>query len=401
MFEKYIRILSNPLLYYTTKDGQSVFRNFSFVKETGCMYNTTFEKADVGKTLEYRFHLDNCLNLTYFLAAIILYLIFIHLKFSIFGLLFFELIWILIVTYVRLKFSFNYHNYLMARYGQYETVEFEPPITKKKSDEYVSQFKSNIIVGFIILAILLVPSFLLNIGIKYSLTSKHNGYKRAIVLSNIYNFVYPKNERIYDMRAVAHFMQRDYEAALKDYKKALDLSGKNFSKYDVVRFENLLLLQKRVTSSQDAVDVFNEYVTKKKMSTLEASQMLWIKSIFKIENSIIDSILQDYDDLLASLNPKDIKNQFYISCDKTYMLYLMQMYEQAINSYNVLISYAQAHENLFSKELHSLYAERGWAKKRLGDNVGASADFSASQIPSDKLREYEPAYQNQQFVNEK
>ena len=56
---------------------------------------------------------------------------------------------------------------------------------------------------------------------------------------------------------------------------------------------------------------------------------------------------------------------------------------------------------MFSKELQSLYAERGWAKKRLGDDIGANADFSASKIPPQKLHEYEPAYQNQQFVNEK
>ena len=185
MFQKYIRILSNPLLYYSTKDGKSVFRNFAFVKETGCMYDTTFEKSNIGKTLEYRFHLDNCLNLTYFLTAIVLYLIFIHLKFSIFGLLFFELLWILIVTAVRLYFSYQYHNFLIAKYGQYESVDFEPPITKRKSDEYLAQFKSNIIIGVIVVALFLIPAFLLHVGVKYSLTSKHNGYKRAIVLSNI------------------------------------------------------------------------------------------------------------------------------------------------------------------------------------------------------------------------
>ena len=401
MFQKYIRILSNPLLYYSTKDGKSVFRNFSFVKETGCMYDATFEKSNVGKTLEYRFHLDNCLNLTYFLTALVLYLIFIHLKFSILGLLFFELLWVLIVTAVRLHFSYQYHNFLIAKYGQYEVVDFEPPITKRKSDEYLAQFRSNIIVGIIVIALLLIPSFLLNIGMKFSLTPKHNGYKRAIVFSNIYNFVYPKDAQIYDMRAIAHYMKRDYDESLKDYKKALDLSGKNFTKRDVARFENLLYLQKRVTSSQDAVDVFNEYVTKKNMSVLEQSQMLWIKSIFKIENSIIEGILQDYNDLLASLDSKDVKNNFYISCDKAYMLYLMQMYEQALNSYDILIKYAQDNETVFSKELQSLYVERGWTKKRLGDNMGANIDFGASQIPADQLRSYEPAYQNQQFVIEK
>ena len=83
------------------------------------------------------------------------------------------------------------------------------------------------------------------------------------------------------------------------------------------------------------------------------------------------------------------------------MLYLMQMYEQALNSYDILIKYAQDNETVFSKELQSLYVERGWTKKRLGDNMGANIDFGASQIPADQLRSYEPAYQNQQFVIEK
>lgn len=401
MLKKYIQILSNPLLYYSTKDGNSVFRNFSLFKETGCRYNEIFEKQNVGKALEYRIGLENQFNLYCFLTIAILYLIFIHLQFSIYGLLFFEITTIVIIMSIRLKISFKYHNYLLARFGEYESVEFEPPINDRKKEEYIAQFRSKIILIFICIGIFLAPSLILSFGIKHSLTPKFNGYKRAIVLSNIYNFIYPKDAKIYDMRAVAHYMQRDYEAALKDYKKALDLSGKNFTKSDIIRFENLLLLQKRITSSHDAVDVFNEYVTKKKKSVLEESQMLWIKSIFKIENSIIDSILQDYDDLLSSLNPKDTKNQFYISCDKAYMLYLMQMYDKAISAYNILIDYAHENENEFSKELQSLYAERGWAKKRLGDDIGANADFGASNIPLEKLPDYEPAYQNQQFVNGK
>jgi tetratricopeptide (TPR) repeat protein len=208
-------------------------------------------------------------------------------------------------------------------------------------------------------------------------------------------------DRVYDMRAMSHFMQRDYDNALEDYRIALDLSGKRFTKRDYVRFENLLLVQKKVTSPQDAVDVFNEFVTKKKMSVLQESQMLWVKSIFKIENSIIDSILQDYDDLLASLDPKDERNQFYITCDRTYMLVLMQQYQKAIQAYDDLIRYAQDNQEMFSNDIQSLYAERGWAKKHLGDNAGAEADFKASGIEQDKLKEYEPSYTNQAFVREK
>lgn len=79
------------------------------------------------------------------------------------------------------------------------------------------------------------------------------------------------------------------------------------------------------------------------MSILEEEQMLWIKSIFRVENNIIESIIPDYNDLLESLDKKDKINYFYISSDKAYILYLMQNYDYAIEIYNVLISYAAAH----------------------------------------------------------
>lgn len=401
MLNKYIKILSNPLLYYADKEGNSVFRNFALVKQTGFAYHKEFAKQDVGKALEFRFGLDKKLKLGYFLTTLILYLIFIHVKFSLWSLLFFEIIWILALSGIRLWGSRIYIQYLLKMFGGFSVVEFEPPVSKKKSEEFVALFRSKIILTVLLIAILLVPSFLLQLGMKFSLTSKHNGYKRAIVLSNIHNAVYPKTSNIYDMRAISHYMMRDYDKSLEDYKIALDLSGKRFGKRDYVRFENLLLVQKKVASSQDAVDIFNEYITKKKMSVLQESQMLWVKSIFKIENSIIDSILQDYDDLLASLSPNDDKNKFYITCDRTYMLSLMQQYEPAIESYDNLIRYASENQELFAKELQSLYAERGWAKKHLGDDAGAELDFKTSDIPQEKLKEYEPAYVNQAFVREK
>lgn len=56
---------------------------------------------------------------------------------------------------------------------------------------------------------------------------------------------------------------------------------------------------------------------------------------------------------------------------------------------------------MFAKELKSLYVERGWTKKRMGDEYGASADFIFSQIPYDELEKYEPSYSRQEFVVEK
>lgn len=66
------------------------------------------------------------------------------------------------------------------------------------------------------------------------------------------------------MRAFARYKKRDYEGALKDYKTVLKMSGKKFSKKDFTRFANLLLLERKLTTAENAVDVFNEYATRKK-----------------------------------------------------------------------------------------------------------------------------------------
>ena len=401
MLKDIIKILSNPLLYYKDKEGYSVFRNFSLFKQTGNLYNKDLTKANVGKTLEFRVGLDKKLKILYFLITIILYFVIIHVKYSIWSLLLFTGIWIGLLTAVRVYFSSIYNDFLLKNYGSCQLIEFVPPISKRKTDEYLALFRSKIIFSIIAILLFLSPTILLSMGMKYSLTPKHNGYKRAITISNVYNAIYPKNAKIYDMRAISHYMMRDYEKSLEDYKMALDLSGRNFTKRDYVRFENILLVQKKVTSSQDAIEIFDKYLSKKRMSVLEKSQMLWVKSIFKIENSIIGSILQDYDDLLASLKAKDTKNQFYISCDRAYMLYLMQQYQRAIDSYDELITYANENQATFAKELQSLYAERGWAKSRLGDNDGAKIDFKASDIPRSSLKDYEPTFIKQGFVREK
>lgn len=137
------------------------------------------------------------------------------------------------------------------------------------------------------------------------------------------------------------------------------------------------------------------------MSILEQSQILWIKSLFRIENNSTDTIVQDYNDLLESLDEKDERNQFYISSDKAYVLYLMQDYEGAVSLYNLLISYAEANRDKYAKELKSLYAERGFAKRRLGDELGANSDFVSSGIDTFELDKYEPSFSEQEFVVDK
>ena len=67
----------------------------------------------------------------------------------------------------------------------------------------------------------------------------------------------------------------------------------------------------------------------------------------------------------------------------------------------MLISYAEGNRDIFGKELAQLYAERGWAKKRLGDVNGANADFISSGIPFPDLPKFEPSYTAQEFLAEK
>lgn len=398
MLKKIIEKLSNPLLFYINNEKHSVFRNFCLVKNTGSLYRISIPKANIGKALEYRFELDKYLKLSYFAITVILYLIFIHLKFSLLGLLFFEALWVCMLNGARLLCSSLYSQYLTRNFGQYEITEFEPPVPKRKIDEYVAVFKSKIIVTLIVVALLCVPAFLIQWSIKFNLNPKRNRFEKAITLSNTYFMFYPKTTKIYDMRAYAKFRNRDYEGALADYKTVLDLSGKRYTQKDLPRFANLLLLQKKLTTPTDAVDLYNEYLTKKNLPTLYAIQMLWIKSMFKVENNITETIVQEYDDLLASLSPKDVNNQFYISSDRAYMLYLMKEYASAVSAYNILISYAQGNSKLFEKELKTLYAERGFAKSRMGDTMGAQADFALSGISPHELSKYEPSYSNQEFV---
>lgn len=400
MIKEILEILSNPILYYVDKSGNSVFRNYCLISETGYMYKTSIPKPNAGQALEYRFELDKYLKLTYFFIPVILYLIFIHIKFSLVSLLFFEALWIVLANCARLMCGYLYSQYLIKTFGQYEVVEFTPKVPQAKLDEFVALFKSKIAVIFIVICLFFIPALIIQYAIKLDVSSKQR-FAQAIKLSNVYFALYPKSEIIYDMRAYAKFRQRDIDGALADYKTVLDMSGKKFGKRDFVRFANLLYLQKKASTPTDAIDVFNEYVTKKNLSILETSQMLWIKSIFKIENDIPEGIIQEYNDLISSLDQKDLDNQFYISSDKAYILYLMGEYASALEAYNLLIAYAQNNPKQFSKQLPSLFAERGFTKKHLGDDFGADADFVSSGIKFGELSNYEPSYTEQEFVVEK
>ena len=235
---------------------------------------------------------------------------------------------------------------------------------------------------------------------KFAIKSKKPNYKNIITISKIYNNLYPKNKKIYDMSAYAKYMLEDYQGAAQDYKEIFKISGKNFEKADFTRFANLLHIEKIYYGSQGAIDDFNNYATRKKTSVLNQTKLLWIKSMFSIRNNVSDMVIQDYDDLLLSLDKKDYQNHFYITCDKAYMFYLLREYDSALELYNILIPQAQGMGEKYSKELQRLYAERGFTRHRMGDITGAQEDFVNSKFDIYEINAYEPTEARQGFIVE-
>lgn len=396
----FIQTLSNPLLFYADKNGNSVFRNFCFFKNTGCLYNLTFTKAQVGKVLEYRFELEKFLKPAYFLIPVALYFIFIHLKFNFWNFICFEFCWIFLTGVCRLVCSMLYSRRLVKSFGKYELVNFKPKLPRYKLDEYRANFNSKIVILVLVLALFFMPALFIKFAIRMNL-GKIPKPQVVISLSKLYFSLYPKNEGVYDMRALAYYLNRNYKESINDYKQALEISDKHLSKKDYTRLANILFLENITSTPENAVDTFNDYATRKKMSVSEESQILWIKSLFRVENRLTESIIQDYNDLLSSLSKKDTRNQFYISSDKAYVLYLMGEYASAIEEYNILITFAENNREIYSKELQSLYAERGFARLKCYDRDGANADFKYSEIDLSEIAKYEPSFTKQEFVIDK
>lgn len=397
MLKKILYAISNPILYYTTKTGNSVFRNYCLLKNSGCLYKTHIPKQNVGKTLEFRFELDKHLKKIYIFTPIILYLIFIHKEINFGNLFLFEFLWLLIICTAKIIASSIYSRHLIKTFGKYKLIRFKPPISKEKKKNYNKIFISRTIAVCILIGLFFMPALFIQKSIKTSVEKKEQ-YTKAIKLSKIYFALYPQNIEIYDLVAKAKYMQKDFKGALNNYKKMFALSGKNFSQDDIVKLGNMMYLQKLVSNANEAVDLFNEISTRKNTTLDDMSKLLWIKSIFKIENNIADGILQEYDSLIAAIDEKDTKTHFYITSDKAYIAYLMGEYTQAIVLYNELIDIAEANKTEFSNELMTLYAERGFARRQISDYDGADEDFTNSQISRWEISKYEPKYSKQVFV---
>ena len=401
MLREIIRKISNPLLFYTDKTGNSVFKNYCLYKNDGYLYEQKYDIKKVGKALEFRFSLDKKLKSIIFIISIILYFVFIHLEFTLFNLLLFEVLWIIFVFMARYLCANKYSKYLLDTFGEYKIINFNPHINDNKKLEFKNRFKAKIIVGLILFLLYLIPAFTLFFGMKVCLNLKKPNYRYVISISKIYNNIYPKTKKIYDMSAYAKYMLEDYQGAANDYKTIFEISGKNFEKDDLTRFANLLHIEKIYYGAQGAIDDFNDYATRKKTSVLNQAKLLWIKSMFSVRNNASDAVIQDYDDLLASLDKKDYKNHFYITCDKAYMLYLLGEYQSALELYDVLISQAGGFGERYLQDYKRLCAERGFTKRKLGDLSGSEEDFINSGFDITEINAYEPTEARQGFIIEK
>lgn len=398
----YFNNLVNPLLFYNDRDGNSVFRNFCLFRNNGNLYNKTIPIKEAGPVLEQRIELRKKLRLYNIIYTIVLYLIFLHFMFSFKGLLLFEAIWIILYFAGKLCATQIYKKILISNYGEYIVTDFNPPLKQEKRSEYKRHFLAKVFLLTIALLLFISFSFVLSGTIRYCVNKNKPNYNMAEFLSGIYLKLYPPISVIYEIRAYEDYISGDFEGATNNYIKVIDMnSDKKFVERDYKLFANLLYLIKKSHGSQSAIDIFNEYATKLKVTVPQQTKLLWIKSMFSISSETADFVKADYDDLLTSLDKNDNRNKFYILCDKAYMLYLMGNYKDAINIYNSIIPYAKANKDIYADDISRLLAERGFAKKQLHDSAGANSDFVESKINIYEIKKYEPKIIEPQFIHEK
>ena len=398
--KKIIYKLSNPLLFYTDRSGNSIFKNYNIFNDDGCLYKTKYSMPEAGKVLEYRFELSKYSLYARIFFSILIYIIFINLRLSVFSVIFFIIMISALFIGTHIACVKYYDKHLLKTFGPYKVIDFKPYMPPEKREEYTGYLKTKIIIVIVAFLIYLVPAFLMYGFIKLNVKSENPHFKAISKISDFYLKLYPKTPSVYDIGAYAKYATEDYEGAIKNYKKIFKMTGRRFDQKDLSRFANILFLGKRLSSAQEAVDQFNEYSTKKKASIFEQSQ-LWIKSMFSVKNDLVNVVEQDYDDLLASIPEDDFKNKFYISCDKAYMLYLIGKYDDAVKLYDELIQSALQNGGINRTDLNNLYAERGFAKAHKGDGKGAKEDFESSGYDDEMLQNHEPQEVGQGFVVDK
>lgn len=389
--------LANPLLFYIDKKGHSVFRNYNWFENDGYLYNEIIQVKDAGNVLEYRIDLDKKLKYCNIITILFLYLLSIHFVFNVLEILLSLIIFSGVFIGTRKLAAKMYSQKLKSYYGEYEIVDFHPNISQDKRDLYEKNYLSKIVVYLIILVILFIPAFILLKGISFMANRKEPNIKQVAFLTSIYTAFYPKTPLVYDVNAISKYKNGDFTGAADDYIKIFKMTGKKFSEKDYRRFANILFLVRKAKGTTNAIDIFNEYSTAKKLTFEQQLKLLWIKSNFAISSGESGFVLQDYDELLDAV-AGDKRREFYILADKAYMLSLMKKYKSAIQIYNNLIPYAHSDEKNLGNQLKSLYLERGFAKLEFGDQKGADADFVKSKVNINEINMYEPVIMQPEFI---
>ncbi len=390
ILKKIIHKISNPLIFYINKNGDSVFKNFCIYQNDGMFYENTITAKDAGNVLEYRIKLGKYLRLFAILLFLIFYFALIHSSVTLYNILKVEILYILLYFGAKFICGELYSKKMKSQFGEYTIGDFSPSISEEKLKSFDLRFVNKLIILIILVGLFILPALFIKRGIRANIKNITKEYKKIERLTDIYSFLYPEDQYIYEVKAYTKYVEGDFVKASENFLKALKSESKRFTDKDFIRFSNLLLLLKKSSGSQNAIDIFNEYITAKKMTVPQQTKMLWIKSIFSIENNIPDFILQDYDDLLLSLKENDKKNKFYILADKAYMLYLIGDFKGAINIYNSLIPFATENYKEFAQDLQKLYIERGYAKRMLNDKLGADSDFVHSKVDMYDVQKFKP-----------
>lgn len=400
IIKKYLEYFANPLLYYIDRDGNSVFRNFCLFRNTGNSYNRVIQVKEAGDILEYRIDKEKKINLLSFSFVFLIYLIFVHFIYNFWGFIFCVVTIIFFIYKTRVYYNRKFCTALINLYGQYSVVDFSPSISNEKRQEYNNNYLMKIMLVSVFILLFISFSFVLKGTIKYFVNKPEPSYGKAEITAGIYTAIYPPSPLIYEFRAYKEYSDGNFDNAVENYLKAFNIYGKRFTDKDFTRYANLLYAVKKSSGSQNAIDVFNEYTTKKKTNISQKTKLLWIKSMFSIANGVSDFVDNDYEDLLASLNPNDTLNRYYILSDEAYMLYLSRDYNKAIEIYNEIIPTATENEDI-AKDLPRLYAERAYCKSALNDKAGANMDFINSQTDLSEVQKYEPKITEPGFINYK
>lgn len=398
MLKNFVYYICYPLIFGRDENENFLFKSFSFLNNTAYLYDRILDKDQIKEVLDYRCALARKYNLISFISLILFYFLFLAYDFNLL------ILGLFIIAYFGIKlilsnyFTEIYARRVKAQFGAYKLTTFEPKLSSEKQSFFFEEMLKKAGVTLLILITYVAGAFALCHSIKNQIANKHFSF--AMRACDFYSTIYPKTKQFYNLRAIVKYTQKDYKGSLEDYKKVFDKSSGRFTKQDYVKFSNLLLLERNLTNAQNALYVFDEYLTKKHLSVTDKAKMLWIKSMFSLNAGISEYVLSDYDNLLESLKKNDMENRFYILSDKAYMLYLMGQYNDSLYLYDMLIKWAQSKSPNFDNDLQRLYVERGYNRLKLNDKFNADKDFLDSQLTEGEIADREPVATEGKFVIE-